>query len=102
MVETEKVKDGRMEIMDVHLVPDRTKTKIISLPVSHSTTDSTPRKKHGKPVVVVITPVAILRHGCSSEFSTPNHQSVLEQAATLEIPEEGSNWLVNIPAMLLP
>ena len=87
VVNPHQVQDGRMEVVHFHLVLDGVITPVIRGAIRHSTLDSTTSHPHREAVRVMIAAIATLCHRRSTKLTTPNHQSVLQHPAGLEILE---------------
>src|SRR5579862_795001 len=81
VVETEQMKHGGMEVVDMHLVLHDIEPQLVTFPQSDTWLDAAARHPHGEGVRVVVAPVvASLHHGSSPEFPTPHDESILKQA----------------------
>ena len=79
MIETKKVEDGRMEVVNMHRIFTDIDAEIIRLTIDRSCLDASTRKPARKDPVMVLSPVRILGFdkGCATDFSGPNNQRVL-------------------------
>src|SRR5262245_6096928 len=100
MIESEQVQQRRMKVMDVHLVLSRRETELIRGAVHDPFLESSAGQPHREAIRVVITAVhhagvcAQVRkfdRWRAAEFSTKDHQRLVEKAALLQILEQRSN-----------
>src|ERR1035438_9688982 len=73
-----------MKIMYVHLILNRIPTKFVGGPVGNARLHTSTCHPHRKSVAVVISAIFSLNRRRSPEFSTPDHQSVLEQPTAFQ------------------
>ena len=83
-----------MEVMDMDPVLYCCQAEIISRPVAEAGFHSTPGHEHREAVVVVVPSLLSLGGGGPAEFSTPDYQGFIQQAAPLEILDQGRDALV--------
>ena len=101
MFEAEKVQQGRVQIVDMDLVPSGIKTEFIRLAEGEPGFYSATGEPHGEAIGVMIAAiVASLHHGGASEFPAPDDQGILEQTALLKVRDESGTGLVGILAIL--
>ena len=83
-----------MEVVDVYLPVDGVPAEVIgramNVPPLH------PAARHAERIAVgmMLTPISALAGGCSAELSTPDHQSLLKQAALLQVCYEASDGTI--------
>ena len=98
VIQAHQVKDGGVQVMDRGSVFDCFVAKVVGSTVLDTTFDATTGKPHGTRIGVVIATGAVaLRVGSAAEFAAPDHQSVVEHTALLEIGKQGAHWLVDRP-----
>lgn len=87
VIQSQPMENGGVKVMNVNLVRDDMKTKIIGVTKCDAWLDTSSRHVDAKCLRVVIAPVATvaLDHWCPAEFTTPNDQCVIEQPAVLQI-----------------
>ena len=85
VVQSQQMQDRGVKIMDMNLVLDNMKAKIIGLSERDSRLDTAARQANGKCVWMMIAPVAMVTidHRCPAKFTTPDNQGVIEQSAIL-------------------
>src|SRR5262249_26646557 len=107
MIEPETMQNRRVQIVDMYLVFDDLQTKIVCPPNHASSLDPAAGHPQAESKRMVVTPfsallrVVALNHGSSSEFASPDYEGGIEQAALLEILDEGSCGLVGDAAVSL-
>ena len=74
-----------MQVVNAHSVLDGVHAHLVGLTVDHATLDATTGQPDRKPGGVVVAAPGPLGRRRPSEFATPDHQCLLEQAAGLEI-----------------
>ena len=94
-----------MEIMNIHRIFGHVVAEIIGASIGHPPFEATSGDPLGKTAWMMITAVIIgrqlaLRIIGAAEFSTPDHQGILEEPALLEIGDEGCAGLIRIVALL--
>lgn len=85
MVKSQQMQHRRMQIMHMNTPLDGMVTNFVSTAPRHSGADTTAGKKHREPSWVVIPTIIALRKWGATEFPAPPDQSVLQQAALLQI-----------------
>lgn len=93
--DAEEVKGGGVEVVDVEGVFCRGEAKGIGLAVGDSSFNSTTGHEHGSGLSVVVATGA-LGHGSATEFTAPDDEGVVEEAALFQILDEGGGALVDI------
>ena len=107
MIDPEKVKDRRLDVVDMNRTFDGVESKFIRPSERLTGADSTSRHPHRKGLRMVVTPQlstqrsARLDHGCSSEFAAPYNQGVFQHATLLEILDQGGTRLIRLFALVL-
>src|SRR5262249_16919066 len=82
------------EIGTAHAIFDRAVTEIVGLAMNVSRLEAASGDEQAKGVTVMIAPVAVLRDGKPAEFAGPHHDRALQQAAVLEVADEGGGGLI--------
>ncbi len=109
MVEAHKMKHRGVQIMHVHSILYRLESKLVGRAVYLATANTTTGHPHSEPIVIMIatghgTRVGSLLgklHGRRApELASPNHQRLLEQPQTLQIRQQGRDWLVTLTGQL--
>ena len=88
MVEPEEMQDRRVEIVDMHPVLDSLEPEIVGLPILKSTFHPASGHPHGEAMVIMVPSQCGVRgvrprrgkfNGWRSpEFTSPNHEGVVE------------------------
>jgi len=97
VVEAEQMQNGRMQIMDANPVLDRSESKVIGRSVGLASTDATASQPHREAIVVVISACPAFRNWRATEFTSPDNERFLKQAATFQIAQQGGGRLINLP-----
>ena len=89
----------------MHVTPvlDRAETQFVGLPKNAPGLHAAAGKPHGESVNVMIAAggLAVFAHGCAPEFTAPDHQRVVKQAAGFQVFHQGRLPLVHVAADLL-
>lgn len=94
MVESEQMENGGMQIIDVNLPIDAEIPEVIGGAMRHSALDPTPGHPHRESMMIVFAAISILSMRCSSEFSSPKNERVVEQAAGFQIGKQSCDGSV--------
>ena len=106
-IEADLIKDSRLEIAYAHWVLGNVIAYVIGLSVD-TRLDACSRHPHGKGVGMMISTVetflqfianVVLHHRRAPEFTAPNNQGFLKQAALLEVGDQTGNGTVNLLAL---
>src|SRR5437762_13298515 len=100
------MQDGGMEIVDVNLVLNRVKAKLVGLAIDHAWTNATTGHPDGVTVRMMIAAQLIgfqitLHHGSAPELAAPDDQRGVEQAALLKVAQQRDAGLVSLQAAFL-
>src|SRR5579862_1464685 len=96
------MQDRGMQIMHVDLILYNIETQLVAFPDGNAALNASARQPHRESVgMMVATVVSALAHGRSPEFTAPDHQGRVEQAALLEILHKRRAGLVGILTVLL-
>jgi hypothetical protein len=98
MVKSECIKQRGMQVMHMHRVIDWLEAEVISGPISQATANSTTSHPDTERCGMMISTIGIFHGRCTSEFRTPDDEGFIEQAALLEILQQGGNWSVDSSA----
>src|SRR3954447_16451300 len=96
-----------MEIVQMHGIRGHLESKIVRLAKSDARLDAGARHPHGHATWMVIASVgsvlaeAALAIGRAAEFTAPDHQSIFQQAALLQVGDESGTGLIRILRFLL-
>src|SRR5688572_32179226 len=93
----------RLQVMNVYRVLGWRESKLIRGSDCDSRFNPAPGHPHRKGVDVMVAShgLSFLSHRGTSEFPTPNHESLVEQPALLEILDQCRAGLVNVAAYLI-
>ena len=94
----EAVQQGGVEVVDVDLVLPGEVAELVGGPMDDPRPDSSTCQPHREAVRVVVPAgsfPAPLGHGSAAEFSTPDDEGVVQEAALAQVHEEGGNGLVD-------
>ena len=96
--EAEQVQNRGVNVMHVTPVFDRAETQFVRLPKNTSGLHAAAGKPHGEGVDVVIAAggLAVFAHRCAPEFTAPDHQRVVEQAAGFQVFHQRGAGLVGV------
>src|SRR5690606_35949131 len=107
MVQPELIENGSLDVVYTYLPPDWIVTNLIRFSPRHALLDAAAGHPHGEGLQVMVPPherhlfsVAVFLHGCPSEFSTPHHQRFIQQAALLQIQQQGRHRTVYLPTFV--
>ena len=93
MIESEQLENRRVQIVDVNLVLHRRAAEFIRRAIDRAALHAAARQPGAERAIVVVAArilVAIaVPNRLAPEFSAPHHQRAVEQAALLEVGEEG-------------
>src|SRR5262249_36796949 len=103
MFQSEKVQDGRMQIVDVHLFFDGVKAEVVRLAVDDARFNAATSQPDGVAMRVMVAPQLIgakvtLHHGRPPKLASPNNQRGIQQAALLEVLDQSHACLVGFLA----
>src|SRR5262249_22333148 len=104
MVESEKLEDCRVEVVDVHRILDDVVREIVGLAVDRAGPRATAGHPHREAARVMITAVilvaqAALGVNCPAEFASPDDECFIEQATSLQVLDQPPAWLVDVTAL---
>ena len=106
VVDAKLVQDGRLDVVHMNWIFDRSEPKFIRFSDRLTTADPTARHPHGKGLRVMVTAELSSEgctgfdHGGSPEFSAPNNQRVFQHASLLQILDQSCACLVCLFALL--
>src|SRR5262245_40228000 len=106
VVDPEAAEDGRVQVVDVDRVLDHVVTEVVRLPIRDPRLDSTAGQPDGEAPRVVVAAVVVGRQPAlavhsPAELPAPDNQCVLQEAALLEVGDEGRTRPVGVPALPL-
>ena len=88
VVDAQAVKGRCMKIVNRNPIMRGMKTKLVRGAICDAAFDATAGQPHGESMGMMVTPpflATTLSHGCPAEFSTPDHQGILQHPALLQI-----------------
>src|SRR5262249_9774522 len=103
MVKAEQVEERGVEVVDVDPVRNGVEAELVGRAERKSRLDAAAGHPHGEGVRVVIPAViaAALNHGGPAELAAPEDNRVVQQAALLEVLDQGGTGPVRVLAVLL-
>src|ERR1041385_6796660 len=102
MIETEQVKKRCMQVVDVDFVSSRIKTELVGFPNRDARFDPTAGQPHGETIwMMVAAVIATLNHRGATEFTSPNHERIVQHASLLKIFDQRSASLIGVATILL-
>ena len=104
MIHAEQVQHRGVEIVNFNRILDDVVGKVIGLTVDGATFDSGTGKPNAEAARMVVTSVigfaqAALTIDRPPKFSAPNYECIIEHSPHLEILNQSTAWLVNVPAL---
>src|SRR5262249_4505853 len=94
------MQDGGVQVVDVDRMVDGVHADLVGGAVHDSALDAAAGKEGGEAGVVVIAAglavLGRLRVGGAAEFAAPDHERVVEQAAALEVNQQGGGAAVGV------
>lgn len=108
MVDSEQVKDGGVEVVNVDGVAGDGVSQLIGGTMDMAAPRAATSHPDGIGILVVVAPriaalvpfaSGSLSHGRTAELSTPDHKGVVEEAALPEVPDKSGDGLVDLPAL---
>ena len=102
MIDTEQVQRRGVQIVHGYLVLDHVVAVFIGRAVNRSAFDSASREPHRETVRMVIPPETVarsLRCRRAAEFSSPDHQCLVEQPARLQVLQQRRDRFVYGPGV---
>ena len=102
VIKPEEMQQSRVQVMDMHLVLGGVEAEVIRLAQGQAPLHAPARHPHAEAIRMMIPAViASLDHGGAAEFTAPDDESVLEEAALFQVGDEGGAGLVGVSAVLL-
>ena len=102
VIKAEEVEDGGVEVMDIDLVHGGFVAEFVGLAMGDSALDPAAGEPSGEAMRIVI-PAGfgpLLSDRQTPEFTTPEHEGVLEKPALVEVLEEGGHRLIGFTGEL--
>src|SRR6266496_2032274 len=103
VVKSQQGQDGGVQVVDVDFVLGRLESELIGGAVDVTAAHAAPGHPHAEPIVIMVPAINFAcvaagggqLHGwCPTEFTSPDDQGVVQQAALLEILKQGADGLV--------
>src|SRR6185437_4589337 len=94
MIDTQTMKNGRVQIVDVNAVLDRIQTDVVGGAVRDAAFDAAAGQPNGKAKRIMIASGTALAHRCAAELATPDNERAVEQTTPFEIFQEAGNRLI--------
>src|SRR5205085_7097427 len=98
--QAQEVQNGRLQVVDVDAVLHGAEAQLVGGAHGDTRLGAAAGQEHRKRLDVVIAADvhAPLAHRCAAELAAPDHQGVFQQAALLQVANEGGGRLVDLPA----
>src|SRR6185503_14273534 len=96
VIEAELVQQGGVQVVDGDAVLYGLESELVGGSVSDTGLDAAAGQPHGVAVGIVVAAVAVLRARGASEFPAPDDQGLVQQAAALQIADQGGRGLVHV------
>ena len=95
MVQTEKVQNRGVPVVDVAFVLHGDSAMVICCTITDTALDSTTRHPRCIAFVIMVTSVSVLSVGSSAEFTAPDHQRVLQQSSLGKVCQQACDRLID-------
>src|SRR3954463_10232754 len=105
MIEPEQMKNGGLEIVNLHLILGDSETKFIGLAVNKTVLHAAPGQENRKAIRIMIAPQDIARSRSAfaergaTKFTAPNHQRILQQTTLTQIAQQRGHRLIHGSAL---
>ena len=102
MIEAEQVQHRRVEVVDMYLLIHRRKPKFVGRSMHVAAAHAAAGQPHAEAVMIVIAAAELrqLGHRRAAELAAPHHQRGFQQAALLQVLEEGGDGPVPFAGQL--
>src|SRR5581483_8317564 len=97
LIETEQVQNGRVYVAEVDRLLDGAQADVVGGADDLAALDAAAGQPHREAEIVVVAAAAPLRFRRPTEFTAPQHQCRVEQAALLQVRHERGNRLIDAP-----
>src|SRR5262245_11842115 len=94
MIQAKQVQNGRVQVVEMHLVLHRIVAVIVRRTMRDAGLDAATGKPHGEAVGVMIAAIGSLRDGSAAKLSTPPDQRVFEQTSMFQVAQQSRDRLV--------
>src|SRR5262249_58829212 len=101
VVDAQEVEHRRVQVVDLDLVLDGVVAVVVGLAVDRAALDAPAGQPDGEAVRVVVAPVLALGHRGAAELAAPDDQSLVQQPAPLQVPEQAGDRPVDGPGVVL-
>ena len=100
VIQAHLVQDGRLQIVNVNRALGDLVADLVGLAVDVAALDAAAGEPHrvGVDVMIAADVASRLPHRRAAELAAPDHQRVVEQAAPLQVLDEGGARLIDLPA----
>src|SRR5260370_1983950 len=104
VIDAQAMEDGGVEVVDVDGIADDVVAVIVGLAVADAGLDAAAGEPHAEAAAVMVAAMigggelALAVHG-AAELSAPEDQGIVQQAALLEVLDEGGRGLIDVPAL---
>src|SRR5262249_53748137 len=97
VVQSKQIERGRVQVVHGNLVLGSVVAVFVRRAVNRAPLDAAAGHPHSEPIWMMIPArrgASTLSRRCAAEFTTPNHQGLVEQATCLQIFQQGRDRLV--------
>src|SRR5438445_2303114 len=95
MVDAHEMKNGSVQVVDMHLFFYGIPAEFVGGAVDHAAFHAAPGEPHREAVRVMIAAVALLRDRAAAELAAPEHERVVEQPAGPKVLKQGRDRAVH-------
>src|SRR5262249_7791592 len=98
VIEPEQAKDCRVKIIDVNSINECVVADLVGLAVRDASLRAPARQPEGERMRIVVAPwlLGLLGDRQSAEFTAPDHQSIFQQPALIEVGQQSGQGLVGL------
>lgn len=106
MLDTHAMKDGCIELVEMHRILSDVVTEIIGFAVGHSGLNPSSGHPHAEVAWVMVPAVALpgefsLTIGSTPKFTTEDNKGILKHSPLLQVLDQGGGWLIYIETLIL-
>ena len=94
VIEAHEVQDRGVQVVDVHAVLDRLHPQFVRRAVNHAAFNAPAGQPHRETQAMVVAALGSFGVRCPAEFTAPDDQGVVEQAAGFQIRQESGDRLI--------
>ena len=101
VIQAQQVQDRGVQVVDVDWVFNGVPAEFVGGAVSHASSDAAASQPHRESERMMIATVLSLGSGRATEFTTPDHQRLVEQAARFQILKQTGDRLIGGEGIVL-